>query len=405
MHHFTKRFVRPFEEFFAHEAAGGIVLIVNTILALLWVNSPFAHSYEEILSHPVTIGLGDFSLTEPIHLWINDGLMAIFFFVVGMEIKREILVGELNSLKKSALPVAAAFGGMVLPAAIYLSFNAGGAGASGWGIPMATDIAFALGALSLLGRAMPRALAVFLTALAIVDDLGAVLVIAVFYTAQISWQALAAGGVILLLLFTANRAGVRYIWFYLILGLGLWLAFLKSGVHATIAGVLLGMTIPLKSRGGVSESPLRKLEHALHPWVAFGIMPVFALANAGVELNWHNFGEVLANPVTLGIVAGLFIGKQAGITAFSYLTVRLGLAALPDRVTWKHIYGAGILGGIGFTMSLFIASLAFKDGSLLATAKTAIIMGSLVSGIAGIIILKATGREKAPVVADNMRQV
>jgi NhaA family Na+:H+ antiporter len=401
MHHFTKRFIRPFEEFFAYEAAGGIVLIVNTILALLWVNSPFAHSYEEILSHPVTIGLGDFSLTEPVHLWINDGLMAIFFFVVGMEIKREILVGELNSLKKSALPVAAALGGMVMPAVIYLSFNAGGAGASGWGIPMATDIAFAIGALSLLGRAMPRALAVFLTALAIVDDLGAVLVIAVFYTAQISWNALASAGVILLLLFVANRAGVRYIWFYLILGIGLWLAFLKSGVHATIAGVLLGITIPLNSRGGVSESPLHKLEHALHPWVAFAIMPVFALANAGVELKWDNFGEVLADPVTLGIIAGLFIGKQAGITAFSYLTVRLGLAALPDRVTWKHVYGAGILGGIGFTMSLFIASLAFKNGGLLATAKTAIIIGSLISGIAGIVILKAAGKEESPVAANQ----
>ncbi len=394
MHHIAKRVIRPFDEFFRHEAAGGIILLINMVLALLWVNSSIGHLYEKIFTYPLTVGIGKISLTETIRLWINDFFMAIFFFVVGMEIKRELLVGELNSVKKSALPIAAAIGGMLLPAGIYALFNAGTPSAAGWGIPMATDIAFALGVLSLLGRGIPRALVVFLTATAIIDDMGAVLVIALFYTAKISWPALAAGGIILLVLTALNRAGVRRIWFYIILGLFLWLAFLKSGVHATIAGVLLGMTIPAKSGGQNQPSPLQKLETALHPWVAFGIMPVFALANAGVELSLNNLGALLASPVTAGIVFGLFVGKQAGLTAFSYLMVRLGWAALPQGVTWKHIYGVGLLAGIGFTMSLFIAGLAFEDGSLLATAKTAIIMASLISGITGVIMLKVISKSK-----------
>jgi NhaA family Na+:H+ antiporter len=356
--------------------------------------------------------------------------MAIFFFVVGLEIKREILIGELSSPRQAALPIAAAMGGMIVPAAIYFAFNAGTPEVSGWGVPMATDIAFALGVLALVGNSIPDALRVFLTALAIVDDLGAVLVIALFYTADISMGALGIGCGFLMLMAAANVLGIRNPLLYWLLGGGVWLAFLLSGVHATIAGVLGAMTIPANSlideksfveggrfllseierkvepgdeplhhetkHGAVRaletacenvETPLQRLEHGLHPWVAFFIMPVFALANAGVELG-AGFIEAVTAPVTLGVVVGLVAGKQIGITLFSWLAVRAGLASLPTGVSWRRIYGAAVLGGIGFTMSLFIAGLAFDDSETLAMAKTGILLASLMAGVSGFWLLR-----------------
>jgi NhaA family Na+:H+ antiporter len=430
--------IRPFQEFAHTAASGGVLLLAFTVAALIWANSPWSHSYHELWHTPVTAGFGGHVLSKPLELWINDGLMAIFFFVVGLEIKREILTGELSSPRQAALPIAAALGGMVVPALLYFAFNAGTAEVSGWGIPMATDIAFALGVLALVGKGVPDALKIFLTALAIVDDLGAVLVIALFYTSEISLAALGTGCGFLLLMAVANVLGVRHSLVYWLLGGGVWLAFLLSGVHATIAGVLGAMTIPASSlldeksfvqRGrfllaeverkvepGLEplhygnqhaaihaletacenvETPLRRLEHGLHPWVAFGIMPVFALANAGVEFG-SGFVEALTKPVTLGVMVGLVAGKPIGITLFTWLAVRSGLASLPRDVTWRHICGAAVLGGIGFTMSLFIAGLAFSSAETLAMAKAGILLASLVAGGAGFWLLRRVGAaEKA----------
>jgi len=424
------RIIRPFQRFAQTAASGGIVLLACTLVALAWANSPWSHSYHELWLTPVTVGFGEFLLAKPLELWINDGLMAIFFFVVGLEIKREMLTGELSSPRQAALPIAAALGGMAVPAALYLAFNAGTPEASGWGIPMATDIAFALGVLALIGKGVPDALKIFLTALAIVDDLGAVLVIALFYTSEISLSALGAGGGLLLVMALANVLGVRNPLVYWLLGCAVWLAFLLSGVHATIAGVLGAMTIPARSlideksfveRGRFLlaeverkvtpgeeplhygnkhdaihaldtacenvETPLQRLDHRLHPFVAFFIMPVFALANAGVELG-AGFAGDLAQPVSLGIVTGLVVGKQVGITLFSWLAVRTGLASLPAGVSWRHIHGAATLGGIGFTMSLFIASLAFASAESLAMAKAGILIASTIAGLAGWWLLR-----------------
>ncbi len=432
-----ERFLRPFQEFAELEASGGILLLVCTVVALVWANSPWADTYFSFWRTTVTVGFGEFLLSKPLLLWINDGLMAVFFFVVGLEIKREVLVGELNSARKAALPIVAALGGALVPAGIYMAFNAGTAGSPGWGIPMATDIAFALGVLALLGPRVPFALKVFLTALAIVDDIIAVLVIAFFYTAEISWTSLAIGAGFLLLLGTANWAGVRHPLVYALLGIGLWLAFLKSGVHATVAGVLLAMTIPARARINTEEflaqgralldeferagesgesiltnadrravlhtlettcervaAPIERFEHALHPWVTFAIMPVFALANAGVALG-GDVSAAVTSPISLGIIVGLVVGKQVGITAFSWLVVRSGFAVLPGDVTWRHIYGAGWLAGIGFTMSLFIASLAFGDSPLLDLAKIGILTASLSAGAVGWMILHRTHPPRA----------
>lgn len=424
----AERLLRPFQEFMHKEASGGILLLVFTVIALIWANSPFADRYVNLWQTQLTIGIGRFVLAKPLLLWINDGLMAVFFFVVGLEIKREVLVGELASLRQAALPLLAAVGGMLVPALIYAAFNSGKAGASGWGIPMATDIAFALGVMALLGKRASLPLKIFLTALAIVDDIGAVLVIALFYTAEISWLSLAAAAVFLILLVIVNRLGVRHPLVYTILGIGLWVAFLKSGIHATVAGVLLAMTIPSKARikskefvkhGRVvlgdferaedgldttngnqqaalqeletivkrTSAPLQRMEHALHPWVAFFIMPVFAFANAGVAFG-DEFVSAFTNPITLGVVAGLVIGKQVGITAFAWLAVKSKLADLPVGVTWLQIYGASCLAGIGFTMSLFIAGLAFGDSPALSTAKVGILAASLIAGFLGWIILR-----------------
>lgn len=416
----AERILRPIQEFMHRETSGGIVLLCCTAAALVWANSPLAESYHALWHAELTVGFPGFQLAKPLHYWINDGLMAIFFFVVGLEIKREVLMGELASFKQASLPVAAAVGGMLVPALLYVAFNYGGPGAAGWGIPMATDIAFALGVLALLGKRVPLSLKVFLTALAIVDDIGAVLVIALFYTAELSWISLAVGGGILAALVLVNRLRVFSPLVYILLGICLWVAFLKSGVHATVAGVLLAMTIPARARIGTREfaghgrtllddldhgdseqgvlqalettvlhaqSPLQRLEHSLHLWVAFFVMPVFALANAGVPLGTESVAAI-TDPISLGIVAGLVIGKQAGIMLFVWLAVKGRLAALPADVNWRQVYGVGWLAGIGFTMSLFIAGLAFSNPDTLTTAKSGIFSASLIAGVGGWLILR-----------------
>lgn len=401
-----KRILRPimktFEEFFKLESASGILLLSCAALALIWANSPFADKYKEILNFHLTIGYGELALSKTLIHWINDGLMAIFFFLIGMEIKRELVAGELSSFKNAILPLGAAIGGMLLPASIYFFFNQGTSGVSGWGIPMATDIAFALGALALLGSdRAPKGLAVFLTALAIIDDLGAILVIAAFYTEQISWPAIAIALAVVAMLILANRLKFHYKPLFIILGLVLWLAFIKSGIHPTIAGVILGLTIPTRCAKGIGSPMLNQFEHALHPWVAYTIMPIFALANAGVAVEWGNFGEVLTHPVSLGIIFGLFFGKQLGIFGATWLMVNFKLAELPRKVSMYHIYGASLLSGIGFTMSLFITSLAFQDPVFLALAKISIIVASALAGIAGLTLLSMAKPTK---VATRQRQ-
>lgn len=422
-------FIRPFQEFVKVESSAGLVLLFCTAIALAWANSPWAESYFSLVHLDATLSVGGFVLSKSLLHWINDGLMVIFFFLVGLEIKRELLVGELASLRQAMLPIAAAVGGMVVPALLYTAWNSGSAGAPGWGIPMATDIAFAIGVLALLGNRVPFGLKVFLMALAIVDDLGAVLVIAFFYTADISTAYLLWAGGFFLILLLANWWHVRHPLVYVLLGVGLWFCFLKSGVHATIAGVLLAMTIPLRSRTPTREfweksqaileeftatrseqqpvltedqlatihalereservqTPLQRMEHGLHPWVSFFIMPVFALANAGVALGGET-SSALSSPVALGIIAGLVLGKQLGITFFSWLATKFKMAVLPVGVSWRHVYGAGWLGGIGFTMSLFVASLAFGESALLDVSKVGILTASVIAGAGGWLILR-----------------
>ena len=426
--------LKPINAFIRMEASSGILLLIMAVLALILANSPLSQAYFDSLMIPVTAGFGDFLIQKPLLLWINDGLMAIFFFLVGLEIKREVLVGELASPKQAMLPILAAVGGMAVPAGLYVLVTGGTPFVTGWGIPMATDIAFALGILALLGSRAPVALKIFLTALAIIDDLGAVLVIAVFYTSKIKMGALIIGFVFLAVLALGNRLGIQKTSFYVILGLGLWLAFLKSGVHATIAGVLLALTVPARRRidevsfrdkarsfldsmkvgekddrqnqeavhalevlSKGAETPLARMERALHGWVAFFIMPVFALANAGVDLRSVSILDALMHPVALGIVAGLFVGKQVGVAIFSWLAIKLNIAEMPKGVTWKQLYGVAILTGVGFTMSLFIAGLSFADPEVLDRAKTGILTASLLAGVVGYVLLKmaAPTEEKA----------
>ena len=365
-------------------------------MALVWANSAWASSYFHLWHTDPTFGVAGKLLSKPLHFWINDGLMALFFLLVGLEIKREILVGELASFRRAALPIAAALGGMIVPAAFYLLFNHGGPGAAGWGIPMATDIAFALGVLALLGNRVPTSLKVFLAALAIADDIGAVLVIAFFYTERISWISLGVSGIFFVVLLAANRVGVRHLLVYVILGLGLWIAFLQSGIHATVAGVLLAITIPARQRPATSESPMLRFEHALIPWNKYVIMPVFALANAGVALG-AGAAQSVVTPVSLGVVCGLVAGKPIGIVLFSWLATRSRLAAMLDGIGWRQVFGVGMLGGIGFTMSLFIANLAFDELPTLETAKVGILVASVISGIAGaVVLLIRTQQRDAP---------
>jgi NhaA family Na+:H+ antiporter len=423
-----------FNRFTRIQASGGIVLMFSTVLAFLLANSAMAEQVASFWETYLTISFGDFSLSEDLLHWVNDGLMVLFFFVVGLEIKREITVGELASPRRALLPVMAAAGGVLVPAGIFWAFNAGTEQINGWAIPVATDIAFTLGLLALLGRRVPLSLKIFFTALAIVDDLVAVLIIAIFYSGAILWTALGIGGLILLILIGLNWAGVRNPLPYALLGIGLWLAFLQSGVHPTIAGVLLALTIPARVRvraqafmaqciavlGGVDteemqpeeqdlqendrqqaaahtleaiaermQSPAQRLEHSLAPWAAYLVLPIFALANAGVSLS-GDIGSMLGTRLSLGIIVGLVFGKSIGITLFTWLAVKLRIAELPTRVEWPQLFSATWLAGVGFTMSLFIAGSAFEVGPLLDTAKLSILVASVLAGSIGFVAMVLT---------------
>lgn len=372
-------------------SAGGVVLMVCAAVALAWANSPWSHAYVRLWETALSIKLATLTVSASMHWVINDGLMAVFFFLVGLEIKRELLVGELATARKAALPVAAALGGMIVPALFYFAFNAHGAGKSGWGVPMATDIAFALGVLALIGDRIPASLRVFLSALAITDDLGAVLVIALFYTSAISWAALGAAAALLVLSIIANRTGVRAVWAYVVIGIALWIAMLLSGVDATVAGVLLAFTIPARPREGETESLVERFERDLRVPVTFGVLPLFALANAGV--SFIGSGDILLTPVALGVIAGLFLGKPIGISLAIYSTVRIGITSIPDDVTRRMLFGAAVLGGIGFTMSLFISGLAFgQSPEMLTSAKLGTFAASVLAGIAGWLVLRGAPR-------------
>lgn len=414
----------PFKRFARLEASGGILLFLCTVIALVWANSPGAAGYHHLWESNLTIGFGSISIAQSYHHWINDGLMSIFFFLMGLEIKREVLIGELSSFRSVAFPLVAALGGCLIPVGIYLFLAPGGGIRQGWAIPMATDIAFALGVLALLGKGIPAALKVFVTALAIVDDILAVLVIALFYTDRISFAALALTLSGLAGSYLANRLGIRKPVVYAVIGVFVWFAVLKSGVHATVAGVLMAFTIPartlmdrstflrssrglldqieaagehsagehdafrtLNSQSELMQSPLHRIEHGIQPWVSFLIMPLFALANAGVQIT-GNVSAAVTSRVTLGVALGLLLGKPLGITFFAWLAAKLRLASPPAQVQWNQIFGASWLCGIGFTMSLFIAGLAFGDGELLKMAKVGTFSGSLLAGIAGAVLLK-----------------
>ena len=375
-------------KFLEHEAAGGNVLLAAAILALLVANSPLGVHYEHLLHVPVTAGLKPLALTQSLLHWINDGLMAIFFFLVGLEIKREFLAGALSSRKSAALPLIAALGGMIVPALIYSVINWDNPVAlRGWAIPAATDIAFAVGVMAVLGSRVPPALKVFLLALAIIDDLGAIVIIALFYTADLSLTALllALAGIIGLV--ALNRANATRIWPYILGGLFVWLCVLQSGVHATLAGVATALAIPLRTGTAGTEGPLEKLEHALGPWVSFGVLPVFAFANAGVSFAGVTAAQ-LFDTIPLGITLGLLIGKPIGIFGFARAAIASGVAAMPPGTTAAQLFGAAVLGGIGFTMSLFIGMLAFPDPALATELRIGVLAGSILSAIAGYFILK-----------------
>ena len=424
------RMLSPFENFIQQSTAGGITLIVSTVIALAlatWFGGEkFHHFWEQSLALRLS-NIFEINLTW--HAWINDGLMALFFFVVGLELKREILVGELASIKSAALPVIAALGGMVVPATLYAAINVGTSEIAGWGIPMATDIAFAIGILILLGKRIPKNLIIFLTALAIADDLGAVLTIAIFYSQDINMNALKAAAGLFFLLMIFNRGGIRHPIPYIIIGILLWYAIFISGIHATIAGVLLAMTIParptftttqfekritalfeefraekranamhsplcndriaaiaasVEKTADAVQTPLQKMEHSLTPWVTFLIIPIFALSNAGIDLKVIEWGNIFADKVTIGVMLGLVVGKFIGISLFSWIAVKARIGRLPSNVQWSHLMGAAWLGGIGFTMSLFIGQLAFSSSIAIEQAKLGILLASLVSAIIGV---------------------
>lgn len=425
----------PFRQFIRKDASSGILLIICTVVALLWANSPFSGSYSGLWDTPVSITIGDTSFSKPLLLWVNDGLMAIFFFTIGLEIKREIIDGELSSFRQAALPMMAAVGGMLIPAALFFLLHRGNPGMQGWGIPMATDIAFSLGVLYLLGSRVPLGLKVFLTAFAIVDDIGAILVIALFYSHEVHWDALAISGSLLVFLFICNYIfSLKRGWVYIIGGIGVWYYMLKSGIHPTIAGVLVAFTIPatneirlkrfiksirsflndfreekaaqggpflpekeletlntLRSNVRDVQPPLQRLEYLFNDFVAFFVMPLFALANAGVMLKGG--AEMVSQPLFFNIALALLLGKLAGIFGFSWLGVRLGFAGLPVGANWTQMAGVSLLGGIGFTMSLFIANLALADSALLAQAKLGILAGSFVAGLTGYFLLYRSLRQ------------
>jgi NhaA family Na+:H+ antiporter len=383
--HFLKEFVQ-------HESAAGLLLMATALLAMWVANSAWSAHYLALLQVPVTVQVAELGIHKPLLLWINDGLMAIFFLLVGLELKREWMVGELADKSQVVLPAFAALGGMAMPALLYVAINAHDASAlSGWAIPAATDIAFALGILSLLGSRVPLSLKVFLTSLAIFDDVGAIVIIALFYTADLSLQALAVAAVAVLLLAVLNRQRVMPTTPYLLVGLVLWVAMLKSGVHATLAGVLIALFIPMQQPSNPNESPLRRLEHSLHPWVAYMVLPIFAFANAGLNLRDLDTPQLLHH-VTLGVAAGLFVGKQLGVMLCCWVAIRLGWASLPKGATWLSLYGIAVLTGVGFTMSLFIGGLAFV-GETPFDERLGIVLGSLLSGAVGYGVLKRSLRD------------
>jgi Na+:H+ antiporter, NhaA family len=421
-----------FQRFFRTETIGGFILLFFGLTALAIANSPLAEAYAHIWETPIAVRIADHAFSLNLHAWINDGLMAVFFLLVGLEIKRELLAGELSSRKQAALPIACAIGGMIVPAAVYLTFNKSGADARGWGIPMATDIAFALGALNLIAPRAPLGAKVFLTALAIVDDMGAILIIALFYSTHIAWGALGVAALVLLVLIGLNRLGVRSLWPYLVAGAVLWYFVHGSGVHATVAGVLLAFTIPVQTRINAAEfsrearslldkfdrtetgdlmvltsrgqqetlfalehasegvtAPILKLEHSLHHFSAFVVMPLFAFANAGVRLG----GPILHAGIVVGVFAGLVIGKPLGIILAALAAVKSGMANLPGGLNWFSLFGYALLAGIGFTMSLFISMLAFGESGQVNAAKLGILAGSLVAGVVAAIVFKTIGRD------------
>jgi NhaA family Na+:H+ antiporter len=427
-----ERLITPFEVFIHRQTTSGIMLMAVSVLALAVENSPLREGYEHLIHMPLSITLGTWTLERSLVHWINEGLMAFFFFVVGLEIKREVLVGELSAPRQAALPIIAAIGGMVVPAFIYFLFNQTEPWSRGWGIPMATDIAFCVGALVMLGNRVPKALMIFLVSLAIVDDLGAVVVIAVFYTEKITIPALGIAAAILFVLITFNRSGVRKSLPYLVAGICLWFALFYSGIHSTIAGVLVAFCIPSKARYktflladrvktlvrrfeacsrpresiltnseqhavlrglnqeiGLAEAPLQRMEDALHLPVALGVIPLFAFANAGIRIDMSSLASVLSSPISLGVICGLVLGKFIGITGSAWLALRLGIGSLSQGINLQHLAGVGLLGGIGFTMSIFVAELSFPGNPEgLHMAKSGILLASLLAGVLGFIWLR-----------------
>ncbi|MFL2763626.1 MAG: Na+/H+ antiporter NhaA [Dehalococcoidia bacterium] len=429
-----ERIVTPFQRFGSEQAAGGIILFLSALIAILWANFISFDSYDHFWHTKFTIGIGDYSISDSFHFWINDGLMAIFFFLVGLEIKRSIVLGELSSVKKAAFPVFAAAGGMLVPAGIFIALNLNTDTFVGWGIPVATDIAFALGVLSVLGKRVPVSLKIFLTALAIADDIGAVLIIAIFYSNDLMLINLFISFLLIASVVIANSLGLRNPLIYTIVGCLMWIFFLKSGIHATIAGITLAMVIPLKvkinpnqffirvsellhhfknennfhqSRGSLGlttekqsatleelvkntkevESPLQRMENNLHHFVTFIVLPLFAISNSGVIID-SNISSIFNNSLAIGIILGLFVGKPVGIFLFSYLACKIGIASIPNDLKWRHVLGVGFLGGVGFTMAIFVNGLAFDSQSFIDTAKIAIFIASIFSAIFGYMIIR-----------------
>ena len=383
--------LKPFKDFFRSEQIGGVILIVCVIVSLIIANSNLGAAFENLMTTKIGFNNSAIPLEYSISFWINDGLMAIFFLLVGLEIKREIIEGELSSPQKAAMPIFAALGGMIFPAIIYALINLNTPTIHGWGIPMATDIAFALGVISLLGKRVPPSLKIFLAALAIADDLGAILVIAIFYTNELHWMQLLYSAGILIVLIALNRFGVKKLFYYIIPGIFLWYFVHHSGIHATIAGVLLALTIPTNTVK--EESPLEKLEHLIVRPVNFLIMPIFALANTNIRFE-NKMIDGLSSPLGLGIICGLALGKPIGVSLFSWLSVKLGMAKLPSKANWKHILGLGLLAGIGFTMSVFIALLSFSTIEYQIQAKFAILVSSVLAGISGYVFLSSLNHKK-----------
>jgi NhaA family Na+:H+ antiporter len=429
---FPRRILQPLQSFLETEAASGVLLLVAAVAALVWANSPWRASYDDVWRTDLTLGVGGWSIAQDLRHWVNEGLMTLFFLVVGLEIKRELLTGELRDRRAAAVPVIAAVGGMVVPAALYAALNVGGAGARGWGVPMATDIAFALGVLTLAARSAPPALKPFLLTLAIVDDIGAIVVITVFYSGGIAWTSLVVAIGLVVLTLAMQRIHVRAGVTYIVLGIALWIAVFESGVHASIAGVVIGLltpAVPFQRPRAVSAeahrvadetvdhpwppdadapqwlflagisreavSPLARVESALHPWTSFVVIPVFALANAGMRITAETVVNGATSPVTRGVVLGLVMGKLAGILGASWLAVRLGVGRLPGGVSWREIAGAAGVAGIGFTVALFVAELAFEGTEFLDAARLGVFAASAIAGCLGYALLRAGRRSRA----------